>query len=627
MSITKKTKCCIKVLNPPSMINHTKSENWNVNELVNAITDNSNKNKILIPKFQRTLVWNSKQKKEFIDSIKNGYPVGALLLYKSKTEGEIVFYTLIDGLQRSTTLKQYSEAPTHSLFFDQSNIDNGITDSIKKVIDTDIENTVISESLVKWITSLKGFEETKGFSSFELASFLNENLELNKQLTEIKLLTQQFVPFLDKIKSDSNISSFSIPILIYSGPEENLPTIFERLNSKGTQLSKYQIYAAAWQHYSLFKIDNTEIIDKIKKKYELLIEEGYDVENYDGSKKFYTTDFSYFEYLFGIGKLITEKFKHLFSDNKAAEQEDSIGFNIVNLCLGLPFSDMNMLPTHIKKFNLDVLESCIFQAIEFVNDSLKGHISLKMNSKKKIHITHTEMQMVSMIGKVFHSKFDKELKEKADWKETSKKLKENLKFHYLYDILKDSWKGSGDSRAFNLITSDLYENPISKKQWENIFDEWFESDLLKKEKSRVNIKDNSILFYKFLYTHTLTAFEELSDKTFDIEHLVSVGKLKEVAGDGLPISSFANLCLLDSSLNRSKGDLTYYQYYDLQIANGDVTNEQAAENLKKIEGYTFSLREELDFVATDLNKENYTKFLKIRFDKVKEKFFELYKIT
>ncbi len=450
--------------------NHTKTESWNVVELVNAITINSNKNKILIPKFQRTLVWNSKQKKEFIDSIKNGFPVGALLLYNSKNSSDISFYTLIDGLQRSTTLKQYSEAPTNELFFDNSNIGVDIVTAINKITGDIKDNEEISDSIVSWITGLKGFEESKGFSSFELSTYLNEKLDLGKDLEGIRQLTQEFVPFLQRIKDDSNISTFNIPILIYNGLEENLPTIFERLNSKGTQLSKYQIYAAAWQHYTLFKIDNTEIIDKIKRKYELLIEEGYEVENYDPSKRFYSTEFSYFEYLFGIGKLITEKFKLLFSDTSAAEQEDSIGFNVINICLGLPFSEMNTLPKHLLKFNLNQFEKSIFFAIEFVNDSLKGQIGLKMNSnkpefKKRVQTVHTEMQIVSMIGKVFHSKFDDTLSEKSDWKTVSKKLKENLKFHYLYDILKESWKGSGDSRAFSIISSDLYEKPISKRQW------------------------------------------------------------------------------------------------------------------------------------------------------------------
>lgn len=607
--------------------NHTKTDNWSVENLVNAITDSSNKNKILIPKFQRTLVWRPNQKKEFIDSIKNGFPIGALLLYKTKTESDITYYTLIDGLQRSTTLKQYSEAPTDELFFDDTNIESSIIQELLKLIQNSIESEDLTECIVKWITSLKGFEESKGFSSFNLSDHLNETLNLNKDLSGVKEITLKLVPYLERIKEDSNISSFNIPILIYSGPEENLPTIFERLNSRGTQLSKYQIYAAAWQHYDLFTISNTEIIDKIKKKYELLIEEGYEVENFDGSKKFYTTLFSKFEYLFGLGKLLADKYVYLFSSNSKSEQEDSIGFNITNICLGKPFSEMNLLPKFLAEYNLEEFEECIFNSIEFVNDCLKGQIALKMNSTKKIAIVHTEMQIVSLIGKAFHSRYDDKLKEKESWKESKLKLKRNIKLHYLYDILKESWKGSGDARAYNLINSDRYENEVSKKQWENLFEEWMENDLLKKEKTRVNIKDSSILFYKYLYTHTLSAYEELSDKTFDIEHLVPVGRLKSLATEtGLPISAFPNLCLLESNLNRKKGDETFYEHYDKLIANDEKTKEQTEIELKNIEGYSFTTENDLEFVKNDFTSENYVAFIKNRFNIVTEKFYEFYDI-
>ena len=607
--------------------NHTKTDNWSAEDLVNAITDSSNKNRILIPKFQRTLVWKPNQKKEFIDSIKKGFPIGALLLYKTKSEGNTTFYTLIDGLQRSTTLKQYSEAPTSELFFDNTNIEDSTIIDLKNLVGDTVEIEDLKECVVKWITSLKGFEESKGFSSFDLSDHLNEVLKLEKDLAGVKEVTKKLVPYLENIKDDSNISSFEIPILIYSGPEENLPVIFERLNSRGTQLNKYQIYAAAWQHYELFTISNTDIIDKIKKKYESLIEEGYEIENYDGSKKFYTTRFSKFEYLFGVGKLLADKYIYLFSNNSKSEQEDSIGFNITNICLGKPFSEMNLLPKYLGEYKLEEFEKCIFNSIEFINDCLKGQISLKMSATKRISIVHTEMQIVSMIGKAFHSRYDSKLKEKDTWKESKIKLKKNIKFHYLYDILKEAWKGSGDTRAYSLISSDRYENEISKKQWENLFEEWLENDLLKKEKIRVNIKDSSILFYKYLYTHTLSAYEELSDKSFDIEHLVPVGRLKDLTNDiGLPISAFPNLCLLDSTLNRKKGDETYYEHYNKLIDKEEKTKEQAEIELKHIEGYSFTDKTDLNFVTTDFTSENYITFLKNRFKLITEKFYDYYEI-
>ncbi|WP_288774451.1 DUF262 domain-containing protein [uncultured Psychrobacter sp.] len=609
--------------------NDTKTESWSIEDLVNAITDTTNKNKIVIPKFQRNLVWSGKQKKEFIDSIKKGFPVGALLLFKTETEKDITKFNLIDGLQRTTTLKQYSEAPTDKLFFDGKNIDEDLLKKLLFLIDKpDLDESSLSSSIVEWVTGLKGFEESKGFSSADLTTYLNKTLDLDMDLDSFNKFREEAVSFVEDIKNDSNISSFNIPLLIYSGPVDNLPLIFERLNSKGTQLNKYQIYAAAWTDEP-FEISNTRIIAKIKAKYESLISEGYEVDNFDPDN-FNTSKFSCFEYIFGFGKLLCEEYPLLFSGNAKEEKEDSIGFNIVNLCLGKPFSEMKTLPQDFAKYDTVQLESSIIDAIEFVNNALKAQLGLKMNNKKDIPIVHTEMQIVSIVGKVFHSKYDKDLNIKSSWNEKKDKLKENLKYHYLYDILKESWKGSGDTRAYRLVKEDYYEIPITKQQWLNIFEEWLNSELQKREKKRIAIKTQSILFLKYLYVKVLLAEHQTSDLQFDMEHIVPVEKLKSIAGeDGIPISAFPNLCLLDKSLNAKKQSKTFYEFIETSVENAELTEAQAAKNLEKIEAYSFTEKGDLEFVTTKdkFTPENYEDFLKKRHEILVNKFLDLYDIV
>ncbi|NQY53491.1 MAG: DUF262 domain-containing protein, partial [Campylobacteraceae bacterium] len=547
-------------------VNHTDTENWTIEDIIGALSDiPTKKKKIVIPKFQRTLVWNKKQQKTFIDSIKNGFPVGAVLLYKSSHDNnDNTIYNLIDGLQRSTALNQYIKSPTQ--FFDEANLPVELIHKIYTelvTIDNEVTKEMLSEEIVKWIVSLIGFDESKGFSSFDLCSHIDElfNLDLDKSKTQI--LIKLFIPFLKNIKDESNINQFKIPILIYTGDQSNLPLIFERLNSKGTQLSKYQIYAATWITYNNFTISNRLIIDGIKSKYDLLLEEGYEVENYESSPKFYTTQFTTFEYLFGFGKYLCNKFEYLFNSTSKAVQEDSIGFNIMNICLGLQFNEMDKIPLKLKLYDIKEFEDAIINSVEFVFNSLKGHITLKMNKRKKISIVHSELQIVSMIGKVFHSHYNSDLSEKESWSDVKDKLYSNLTYHYLFDILKGYWRGSGDSKAFNLISSEKYENKIKKATWESLFQEWFDEDMLKREKIRINLKDSSILFYKYLYSHSMSAYEEISSINYDIEHIIPVDKLKEISNEiGIPISSFPNLCLLDEKLNRKKGSLTFYQYFD-----------------------------------------------------------------
>ena len=45
-------------------VNHTDTETWSIEDIVSSLGENPNKKKkINIPKFQRMLVWNQKQKK------------------------------------------------------------------------------------------------------------------------------------------------------------------------------------------------------------------------------------------------------------------------------------------------------------------------------------------------------------------------------------------------------------------------------------------------------------------------------------------------------------------------------------------------------------------------------------
>lgn len=61
------------------------------------------KNKIKAPRFQRNFVWKKKARRELIDSIKNGLPIGSFLLQTIDNDT----YNIIDGRQRFSTLLDY----------------------------------------------------------------------------------------------------------------------------------------------------------------------------------------------------------------------------------------------------------------------------------------------------------------------------------------------------------------------------------------------------------------------------------------------------------------------------------------------------------------------------------------
>ena len=68
----------------------------------------------------------------------------------------------------------------------------------------------------------------------------------------------------NEIKDDLSIGDVEIPIIIYKGSADELPNIFERLNTGGTSLTKYEVFASTWSDIILKNIDLTtaKIIEK-----------------------------------------------------------------------------------------------------------------------------------------------------------------------------------------------------------------------------------------------------------------------------------------------------------------------------------------------------------------------------
>ncbi len=604
---------------------------WTIATLMGAFDENPPlKKKIEVPKYQRNLVWKNKQKELFIESLKNGFPIGALLLYKKNIDqyGNEV-YILVDGLQRSTTLLNYHERPTE--FFSREDIPEAFLTNLANSleIDDNMQSKLVN-SIVSWVRGLKGFEENKGYSSFHLANHLLKIFGIqhnnNSVMSEIHEI---IVPFKEKVEIESDLSKIKIPVVIYHGTEDTLPTIFERLNSKGTQLNKYQIYAATWMIYNPINITNREIINLIKAKYDSLIDEGLEIENYEpDSQDFFTGKFTVFEYIFGLSKYLMKNFPHLFGTYKKEDSADSIGFNLGAICLGLSIKEMDDLPRKVIGLNQLKFEEALFDSINEVYACLKPYIGIKANQRQGTRtrqtIYHSEFQIISLIGKIFRMKYDHNFNQRVDWEKNKVKVLNNIPYRYLYDIIRDYWRGSGDTKINDLIVDgSLYEKEVTINNWESVLDEWLESELQKKEQKRIKITPKAILFLKYIYSHLITVYQETSKTEFEIEHLVPVSRLMEIAevNDGLPISAISNLCLIEKSINKEKTNKTIYEYYDEKVRNGDLTPEQASREISNIERYTFTKRSDLGFV-TEIEITNYKEFLRRRFEKMKNAFYK-----
>jgi hypothetical protein len=419
-------------------------ESWSTDNLANALARSSNAKKwILLPRFQRSVVWSDDKRQLFVDSLKNGFPVGALVMYKIGFGEDHEEYSLIDGLQRVNALRDYIGHPTH--YVKQAMVPDQLALGIASALGTETENLKkVKESVERWISDRKSFDASDGCTDYDLATALFNEYKCEITVLGLDRMHEILVPFLAGIRTESDISGLALPVLVYQGDKGHLPVIFERLNSQGTQLSKFQVYDATW-YPIVVTPKNKEIVSIVKGKYDSMIKkdkvsiEGYDPE----SATFGRDGLSLSEYLFGLGKLLSKHRPELFG----AERDDgalipeSIGFNLVTACLGLEIASMANLPKSLPSLDMSCLEDALLEAVECVSSCLHPFLGLKLNSRRNSpsgtpRVYHTEYQIVSMIACCFRAKYTPSIQLRDDtWKATWKRLRDCLPMHYLFDIL------------------------------------------------------------------------------------------------------------------------------------------------------------------------------------------------
>lgn len=590
---------------------------------------------IVVPKFQRSVVWSDKQKRAFIGSVKSGFPVGCLLFFKSSVEDKRTRYTLVDGLQRASTLKDYQRSPT--AYLSKDSLENcHLLDAVAASVMANVPRDTLVRAIYNYVVELHGFEEEDDYSSSDIALAVDKTLDLNLDKTGLQDMTKGLKPFAKWVKNSSDISTYEIPVFYFEGTSAQLPLVFENLNKQGTKLSKYQIYAAAWERDEWYRpITNAAIIDQIKERYDAMSENsGLVVEGYVANDEFYKSQFSMFEYVFGLGKWLAREYPDLFgADSKdAADTADSVAFALCTSCLGLSLSDMDRLPETLLKIDEGLFEKALQESTSMVHQRLKPVIAMTFNRRKSSEssrtvVFHSDYQIVSMIARVFRAKYDDAVELRSDWAETKKRLLPNLLQYYLYDIIRGFWVGSGDSKLAELVKDgSRYEIPLTRQQWQHALENWFEDQIQVRDVKRMPIPSDEELFLRFIYSKTLAWWSEASGDEFHIEHLVSVKRLMKIAGrEGLPIRAVSNLCLLPKQINLDKHELTIYEYFSEQQPKSKKTQKKLQELREKVKDLAFCDEGDLEFAAK-LNRDDYVLFLRKRFKKLETTFLDLYEV-
>ena len=264
------------------------------------IKKNMDNHVFTVPKYQRGIVWTDSKRADLIDTIKKGLPFGSLLLYKDSSGT----YQIIDGLQRSDAIVGFVENPAQ--FFNDDDIDDKVIADIVKEINVAGQQTIVAEkvnSLLKdWVKKCQTLDDVIGMQFSEFGEEVAEEFPtcIGKEGKIGRLVKPMLKAFQDTC---STINDIDIPAIVINGDPDLLPVLFERINSKGTQLSKYQIYAASWN------TDNYHISDELKSivianrdRYDSMLDGKTSIDDYDSVAFLNNRILNAYEIAFGFGK-------------------------------------------------------------------------------------------------------------------------------------------------------------------------------------------------------------------------------------------------------------------------------------------------------------------------------------
>ncbi len=554
---------------------------WTVNTLAEKIEQKQ----INLPKFQRSVVWNDERQKKLIGSIRQGFPIGALLLYKSaNTTNGIDRYSIIDGLQRTTAIIKYLKSQT--TFIGNSDADilpewqsfgMWVVQTFTGTTPTNSETIDLIHRFISEQTSVD--IDRMDFCNFVVARFPSTSIQAFAASDELK---SRFEDFKSSVKQSLDIRGANVPVIIFEGDESLLPEIFERLNSHGVPLNKYQIFAATWRDEC--QIQNPEVVEAIKQFYMgRLQDSSLEIDDIDVDGM--PTELTLFDYLTGLGSVLTKKFPVLFDENWS----DFIAFQIATVAHKLPIGSMRQLPNRFQRNNdaliaTDAFTDALLASCEIVSTALKGRLSLKLNSSETAEFAgHSAFQIDSIVTLILLDGFTAMSWVPKESQFGSLNIEQYIRRWYLIDRLKDVWGNAGDSQYFRYVwtqpdsESDYIEvvaDPTSNtvEQLGSALDNWFNDQMTRRDRSRKNVTRDTRLVLRYFYYNILSVGDE-DENFFHVDHIVPVswwsGFFKKFADSAGPINSIGNLCLMIDRDNSHKKKKLPLRWFNERTANPD----------------------------------------------------------
>lgn len=558
--------------------------------------------KVTLPSYQRRLVWKKKQKKDFIESISRGYPFGSLLLYKYENDDK---YSIIDGLQRFSTLRDYKKNKSQYFKFDD------YTDMICEIIYHETIDDMMLIPKKKEVQNV--LIETYGDQEYHNQPYLLfDNLKNNSEIKgyleeghsrDIVTIQAKIEKALDNY---IDLDKLELPIIEFTGAENDLANVFQRLNRGGVTLSKYQVYFAQWTKYliNLKEMEDKEIIDIIIERYNNLNDnrDGIYIEGYDEDSFRENCEITLAELCYALGIVILKNSKVFYGKELGLNSEDvanELGFSTMAIILNIPNKTMGNIMNYADKIDVQIVEK-IFEYTKKIYQNINDEFESKfkrIGSDNEYVVKLANFQYLSYFANLWiikHRDIDHEFSINEGYKSEYKLTLNNLKYYYIYELVDEYWKGSRDSTLDDIYINKnrRYLNKIDSRKLENKLIEWNNDEI---SKDNINFSAQVRILITFFYNALEVNFK--SEK-YDYEHIIPKDTIKKLRKNGYRLcgGSLGNCCFLDQYSNRSKGEHTIYQ----EFKRGEIHDVKK----ERLEELRYPSEKDLEFLDnSDFNKE------------------------
>lgn len=565
---------------------------------------NELKKRAVVPKFQRKLVWSKNEKISFIDTLSKGYPFGAILIYKYEEDDK---YSIIDGLQRFTTIEDYINNPERYISFEEI-VDNilNVFINIESVATTTIENYKIklNNAIELFVKESTNDNSTNAFYN-KLEELIPEVFQDFKMEEYIKL-EKVTNTLLSQVNNHLNVESLPIPTIIFTGQVEELAIVFENLNRGGKKLSKYQVFAAQWSKHEIKLSEqniNNRILEITIQRYEDLIESrNVEINNFSRDEMLENKTINIAELCYALGYLILEKMPVFWNKNNE-DAVNQIGYSTLALVFGIKNINMNTLINYFDKLDdPDLIENLFTQVIAIfrdINDRFANVFKVPGINNNKFHggNTASDFQLLSFFGSLWNTKYESlqngMLQIKPRYQANYNIIEKNLVKYFIYDTVLGRWSGAGDTRLDSIAFegNNYYLKELDRERFEQALLSWYEDIVAK---SSINFESISKMLYTVLSSFYQHKYEE---NKYDSEHVIPrkyINNIRKESNKAIPGGSLGNHMYLDITNNRGKKELSLhdvknagfelkedfleYQIYPSKLQFGEVKYEVERKN-------------------------------------------------